>query len=471
MTRPALRQLASQGPVHFMGVGGAGMRALAEAVARTGARVSGCDRDLGPGARALEVHGVRLESGHDPAHVEGASALVVTAAVPDDHAELEEARRRSVPVLKRAQALAEWVEPGRVVAVAGTHGKTTTAALLTEILEAADLEPSAFVGGTVSGWGGNHRPGGDGLFVVEADEFDRSFHHLAPQLAVVTNVEPDHLEIYGDRAGVLEAFRIFLQRTSGPDARVVLCGDDSGAGNLTPAASAPVTTYGFSAGCVVRGLDPAPTESGTRFQVLERGRNVGELEVPLAGAHNAVNALGAATAARDLGVEWSVIRRALRGFQGIERRFARLGEVAGVTIVDDYAHHPTEIAAALQAARQAFPGRRLVAVFQPHLFTRTRDFLEGFGRSLALADQVWVTEVYPAREEPIPGVDGEAVTRAVRESGGVEVRFHSELDTIPEALAKSLEAGDVCVTLGAGSVEQVGPSLLDALEGGRRNRA
>jgi UDP-N-acetylmuramate--alanine ligase len=449
-------------PVHFVGIGGAGMCALAESLVRGGVRVTGCDVAPGRAVRPLERMGVRVFREHDPVHVEGAGIVVVSSAVPGDHAELEAARAGGVPVLKRAEALGHWVDRGRVVAVAGSHGKTTTTAMMTHVLEAGGMDPTGFVGGEVVAWESHLRPGGERLFVVEADEYDRSFHHLHPDLALVTNVEADHLDVYGTVEGVREAFRIFAEGVR-PGGTVVACADDPGAGALLQGLSGPATSYGFSAGSVYRGTDPEPFRGGVRFRVHERGSDEGHLWVGSPGLHNARNALGAVAAARVLGLRWEAIREGLAAFEGVRRRFQRLGEAGGVVVVDDYAHHPTEVRAAISAAREVYPGRRLVAVFQPHLYSRTRDFAQEFGGALALADAVWVTEVYPAREDPIPGVSGELVSGAALDAGSSSVFFHGPLQSLPHALGEFLRPGDVCLTMGAGSIEEAGPEIVSRL--------
>lgn len=464
MTGRELRALARTGPVHFMGAGGAGMCALAEAVVRGGGRVTACDRAPGRAAARLAELGVEVAEGHDPAHLEGAVALVVTAAVPGDHPEVARARALGIPVLKRAEALGGWTRGGQLLAVAGTHGKTTTTAILAELLVAGGLEPTAFVGGEVVGWGSHLRPGSDGLFVVEADEYDRSFHHLSPDVTVVTNMEADHLDVYGSGDGVREAFRRYLAGVR-DDGEVWVCADDPGASGLLVEAGAGGRSYGFSAGSQLRGEAFAARGFGSRMEVVEAGRSVGELVVPLPGLHNARNALGAAAAARSAGVAWADIRRGLAAFRGVRRRFQLLGRAGGVAVVDDYAHHPTEVAAAVAAARDAFPGARLVVVFQPHLYSRTRDFAPEFGAALSRADQVWVTDVYPAREAPLEGVDAGLVAAAVAAGpGAAQVEVHPELETLAGAVAARLGTGDVCLVLGAGSVEVVGPRVLAGLE-------
>lgn len=459
-----LHALLNAGTIHFMGVGGAGMCALAEAVVRSGGKVTGCDLRPGSAVQMLERLGVRVERAHEPKHVQGVAALVVSAAIPQDHPEVEAARSAGIPVLKRAEALGSWVGQGVVAAVAGTHGKTTTTALLTSILVAAGRNPTGFVGGEVTGWRSHLRAGGSDLFVVEADEYDRSFHHLHPTVTVVTNVEADHLDVYGSLEGVQVAFRRYLSGVS-PDGAILACADDPGAAALLPDVGVRGRSYGLSAGCQLRGVELRASGAETHLRVREDGEDRGEITLRLPGVHNVRNALGASGAARALGVEWSAIRDGIKAFKGVRRRFQTLGEVRGVTVVDDYAHHPTEITAALAAARGAFPGSRLVAVFQPHLYSRTQAFHQQFGAALAEADRVWITDIYPAREAPLPGVDGALVAEAVRKQGA-SIVLHRELDTLPAALAKELQAGDLCLTLGAGSIEGVGPALLRRLKGG-----
>ena len=461
MSAPDLVGLARSAPVHFMGIGGAGMVALAELVLREGGQVSGCDLKDGEGLRRLARLGAQVTTGHHAAHVETASALVRTSAVPADHPEIARARERGIPVLKRAEALGALVNRGRVLAVAGTHGKTSTTAMATGILVAAGMDPTGLVGGTVEDWDGNLRKGASDLFVVEADEYDRSFHTLAPDVAVVTNLEADHLDVYGDLEGVKEGFRTFVARLR-PGGRLVACADDPGASELL-AGTPEGYSYGLAAGAQLRAVDVETDARGVRFRALEEGVDQGVLSLVVPGRHNLRNALGAAAAARFLGASWDAVRAGLAGYRGVERRFQVLGEARGVTVVDDYAHHPTEITAALQALREVYPGRRVVVVFQPHLYSRTRDFSDGFGAALARADEVWVTDVFAAREQPIPGVDGGLVSRAAREAGATAVHDHASIDDVHLALAEALRSGDVLLTLGAGSVEAVGARVLERL--------
>lgn len=458
-----LRALAAERPVHFMGVGGAGMYPLAELLLRSGGRVSGCDAKESTAVRALRALGAEIALGHDPAHVAGASAVVVTAAVRADHPELLAARAARVPVLKRAEALGAWVRNGTVIGIAGTHGKTTTTAMTTEILVAADRDPTGLVGGLVTAWGGNLRLGGSDLFVVEADEYDRSFLTLTPDVAVVTNLEADHLDIYGDLDGVRRGFFDFLAGVRG-GGRVVVCADDHGAASLLPTLGPAGYTYGTSAGSMLRATEVSVETGVTRARVYEEGREVGEIRLALGGGHNLLNALAASAAARALGVNWGDILEALESFSGVGRRFQNLGEVGGVVVIDDYAHHPTELAAALRAVRAMYVDRRIVAVFQPHLYSRTRDFAREFGEALAIADAIWLSDIFPAREAPIEGIDGRTIVDSVRAAGARDVHYVAELTDLPEALAGAVRYGDVVITLGAGSVEMVGPALVQRME-------
>ena len=465
MSGAELPELARDGVVHFMGAAGAGMCALAEVVLRSGGRVSGCDLRPGPATERLRQLGAEIEAGHAPDHVDDVAALVVSSAVPPEHPEILRARERGIPVLKRARALGQWVERGTVVAVAGTHGKTSTTAMTTEILDAAGMDPTGFVGGRVERWDGNLRFGRQDLFVVEADEYDRSFHALRPDVAVVTNVEPDHLDVFDDLDGVREAFRTFVGSVSA-GGRVVVCGDDPEASRLLAVVGEGGYAYGLNPGLQLRAVDVRHGAAGSSFRVLEEGESRSRVDLRVPGIHHVRNALAAAAVARHLGADWDAVTGGLEGYRGVGRRFEKLGAARGVTVIDDYAHHPTEVRATLEAARGGYPDARLVAVFQPHLFTRTREFHAEFGRALTGADEVWVTDVYPAREEPIPGVTGELVADAARREGGAEVRYHPELEGLAAAVVDSLRPGDVCLTMGAGSVESVGPRILELLEPG-----
>ncbi|MBI1808584.1 MAG: UDP-N-acetylmuramate--L-alanine ligase, partial [Gemmatimonadetes bacterium] len=384
-------------PIHFVGIAGAGMSALAELCARRGAAVTGCDQHP-EGAGDLAALGIAALRGHDPAHVDGHRALVVSSAIPKHHPELERARERGVPVIRRAEALAEATAGGQLVGVAGTHGKSTTTVMTTEALKAGGIDATGVVGARVTAWRGNLSEGADEVFVVEADEYDRSFLALSPDVAVVTNIEADHLDIYRDLDDIRGAFAQYVRGARW----IVLCADDPHANALPTPPSAEVVRYGLTspdARLVAR--DVRHDGSASRFTVTFDGKAMGEVTLGVPGDHNVRNALAAlAVGLGTWGLTVDKMRDGLARFVGAERRFQRLGERKGVLVIDDYAHHPTEIQATLAAARDAFGGRRLVVAFQPHLFSRTRDFHGAFAEALGAADVVYLADIYPAREQP-----------------------------------------------------------------------
>jgi UDP-N-acetylmuramate--alanine ligase len=442
-------------PVHFVGIAGAGMSALAELFIRRGVTVTGCDANPG-GAGDLEQLGMKVTT-HDPAHVDGARALVVTSAMPKNHPELERARQAGIPVIRRAEALGEVTVGRELVGIAGTHGKTTTTVMTTSALAAAGREPTALVGGRVAAWEGNLKLGNDTLFVVEADEYDRSFLALTPTVAVVTNIEADHLDIYKDLADIRGAFAQFARGAR----TIVLCGDDAGASTLPTPNSTEVIRYGIDsrdARLVASNIRNA--DRGTTFDVVYDGDRLGDVALQVPGRHNILNSLAAVASGLALGSTLDAMAPGLAAFGGVERRFQRLGEARGVSVIDDYAHHPTEIAATLAAARSTFPGRRIIAAFQPHLYTRTRDFSTEFGTALSAADAVYLTEIYPARELPIPGVDAGLIERAI---GKGKLAWRGERGGLADALAKAAKQGDVVITIGAGDITKTGAELLQRL--------
>src|SRR2546427_4572837 len=441
-------------PVHFMGIGGAGMSALATVAKGRGVRVTGCDTDPS-GAADLAALGVEVWQGHDPRHLEGVRAVVVTAAVGQDHPELKRARELGIPVVRRADALGQAVAGGTVVAVAGTHGKTTTTVMGTEALTAAGRNPTGLVGGRVAGWGGNARVGSPDLSVVEADEFDRAFLSLAPTVAVVTNVEADHLECYGTIAALEGAFAQF----AGGARRVIAGGDDAGAQRVVARLGAKVWRVGVGADADVKIAAIEFAATGSRATVTLPGGRTVPLALRVPGMHNLRNAAAALAVVHELSADVDVAARALSEFTGVARRFERVGEAAGVTVMDDYAHHPTEVGATLAAARQAFPGRRLVAGFQPHLYSRTAMHGDALGKALAAADLVVVAPIYGAREQPLPGVTAEVVVRGAARAGATTVAVRQRA-ALTERVAKTARPGDVVFTLGAGDVTRVGPALL-----------
>lgn len=445
------------------------MSALALIARHRGVAITGCDSDTsGVGSADLTALGVPVWRGHDPSHVDGARAVVVTAAVPRDHPELERARALDVPVVRRADALAELVAgDGRttVVAIAGTHGKTTTTVMVTEALTAAGRNPTGLAGGRVTAWGGNARIGGDELFVVEADEYDRAFLSLKPTIAVVNNVEADHLECYGSIEALEHAFADFAGRA----ARVIVGADDVGADRVALQLEAPVWRVGHGATADVRIRAVRLEPGGSRATLALPGGDMVELELAVPGLHNVRNAAAAVAVLRALGADVQAGARALSEFRGVGRRFERLGHAGGVTVVDDYAHHPTEVTATLAAARQAFPGQRLVAVFQPHLFSRTALHGEALGKALAAADIVVVAPIYAAREQPQPGVTHHLVVRGATRAGAATVAVRDRAG-LTSHVARAVRSGDVVFTLGAGDITRVGPELLQLLNNGNGTR-
>jgi UDP-N-acetylmuramate--alanine ligase len=446
-------------PVHFVGIAGAGMRALAELLARRGVIVTGCDANPGSTDDLAEL-GIEVITSHDPDHVNGAREVIVTSAMPKDHPEVVRARELGIPIVRRAEALGQAVAGGKLVGIAGTHGKTTTTVMTTAALAAAGLRPTGLAGGRVAEWKGNLHYDSDQLFVVEADEYDRSFLTLSPTIAVVTNVEADHLDIYRDLDDITSTFSRFVREA----AVVVLCADDAGASSVTLAASAEVVRYGItSPDARLVASDIRSTGHATTFAVAYDGSPLGEVALRVPGHHNVQNSLAAIGSGLALGVSLDAMRDGLLQFGGVERRFQRLCDVAGVTIVDDYAHHPTEIVATLQAARSSYPDRRIIAAFQPHLFSRTRDFADAFGQALAKADSVFLAEIYPAREKPIAGITSDLVAAAT-ERAGRKVAWQGPRKELAAALCAFTRDGDVVITIGAGDITRTGPELRDQLE-------
>jgi UDP-N-acetylmuramate--alanine ligase len=454
--------------IHFVGAGGVGMSGLAEILLlSTPLEISGCDRESGENTERLAALGAKIALGHDPAHLANVDVLVISSAVDESNPEVSAARERAIPVIRRAQMLGQIMRLKQGIAVAGTHGKTTTTSLTGMVLTEAGLDPTIVVGGRVRILGTNARLGRGDFLVAEADEYDRSFLELTPDVAVITNVEADHLDCYRDLDEIVDAFVQFANRVPFYGA-VVACLDDLGVGAVLPRVEKRVVTYGESPQAHIRARDVRLEASGTRFEAWdsEQGR-LGEVSLPLPGRHNVANALAAIAVGRELLIPFETIARALAGFTGVVRRFERKGERGGVLVVDDYAHHPTEISATLAAARQVYPDRRLVALFQPHLFSRTRDFAVEFGRALLGADVAVVTDVYPSREKPLPGVTGQLVVRAAREAGHRNLVYLSDKKRVVDRLERLLRPGDLLLTMGAGDVVRFGEGYL-AGEGTRR---
>jgi len=450
--------------IHFVGIGGIGMSGIAEILRSRGLAVSGCDLKRSSSTDLLLSRDIPVALGHDPAHLDGVDLVVVTSAVKTANEELDAARARGIRVMKRKELLGEIVNEKRGVGVAGTHGKTTTSAMIATILEEAGLDPTVLVGGMLGNFGGNAKSGRGDVIVVEADEYDRTFHELRPEIAVVTNVEADHLEYYGSFEAIEEAFAEFVRgvREGGV---VIGCGDDPAVARLLRNVPHRVVTYGLSGGGDAAGPAGedagAPSLTAVNIKYEHRGLTfevpgVGFFKLFVPGAHNVRNALAAIAVARELGVEPHVIANALAKFLGVDRRFQILGDYAGALIVDDYAHHPTEIRATLTAARAGYPERRIVALFQPHLYSRTRDFAREFGESLATADIAMVAPIYAAREKPIEGITARMIADA---APGIEFLDRSN-DEIVNELRRRLQPNDIFITMGAGDVHEVAEALV-----------
>ncbi|MCC6868270.1 MAG: UDP-N-acetylmuramate--L-alanine ligase [Burkholderiales bacterium] len=450
--------------VHFVGIGGVGMSGIAEVLATQGYVVSGSDLVANAATERLARRGVRIVLGHAAEHSANADAVVVSTAVAPDNPEVAAARERGIPIVPRALMLAELMRLKQGIAVAGTHGKTTTTSLVASVLAEGGLDPTFVIGGRLLSADANAGLGTGEFLVAEADESDASFLYLSPVVAVVTNVDADHMETYGhDFSRLTRAFVDFLQRLPFYGVAVV-CIDDANLRGLLPEVAKPLVTYGLAEGADLRATDVV--NIGGRMRFTARAKRSPDLAVELAlpGVHNVRNALAAIAVGREVGVADAAIARALAGFRGVGRRFQRYGEVAlagggRFTLIDDYGHHPAEMAATLDAARTSFPGRRLVLAFQPHRYTRTRDLFEDFVAVLSTVDALVLADVYSAGETPIVAADGRALARAVRVAGKVEPVFVEEVAALPAALRAVLRDGDVVVTMGAGSIGGVAAQL------------
>ena len=456
--------------IHFVGIGGAGMSGIAEVLLNLGYRISGSDLGSSTVTRRLIELGARVHQGHDAAYIEGADCIVTSTAVKADNPEVLAARARLIPVVPRAVMLAELMRMKKGVAIAGTHGKTTTTSLVASVLAAARLDPTFVIGGKLNSTGANARLGSGEYIVVEADESDASFLKLLPVLAVVTNIDADHMETYGHDFGRLkDAFVEFLHHMPFYGAAIV-CVDDPNLRELLPRIERPITSYGTAEDAQVRATDIRALDGQMHFRVTRRnGIELPDLEVVLnlPGHHNVLNALAAIAVAVELGVPDAALLEALAQFKGVGRRFQRYGDVAlpsggKATVIDDYGHHPVEMAATLAAARGAFPGRRLLLAFQPHRYSRTRDCFEDFVKVMGRADAVLLAEVYAAGEAPIVAADGRALARALRVAGKVEPVFVDDIAVMPQAVLDNARDGDVVLCMGAGSIGAV-PAQLVAL--------
>lgn len=453
--------------IHFVGIGGSGMSGIAEVLLNLGYAISGSDLQASPVTRRLEQLGAKVTIGHHAENIKGVGALVTSTAVSADNPEVLAARAAHIPVVPRALMLAELMRLKRGIAVAGTHGKTTTTSLVASVLAAGDLDPTFVIGGRLTSAGANARLGQGDYIVVEADESDASFLNLLPVMAIITNIDVDHMDTYGhDVARLKSAFIEFTHRLPFYGSAIV-CGDDPYVREIIPFISRPVTTYGFTEDVLVRALNVRPQGTMMCFDVERRSAD-GDLpllsvRLNLPGRHNVLNALAAIAVATELGMEDRVIADALAEFHGVGRRFTQVGDFAvpasrgggSFTLIDDYGHHPVEMAATLSAARGAWPERRIVLAFQPHRYTRTRDCFEDFVKVLGSADAVLLTEVFAAGESPLVAADGRSLTRAVRVAGKIEPLFVENVSDLPQAILDFVQDGDVVIVMGAGSISKV----------------
>jgi UDP-N-acetylmuramate--alanine ligase len=450
--------------VHFIGIGGAGMSGIAEVMLNLGFEVSGSDISENAATLRLKNQGAKVHIGHDEANVTGANAVVTSTAVRPDNPEVAAARAKRIPVVPRAMMLAELMRLKQGIAIAGTHGKTTTTSLVASVLAEAGMDPTFVIGGRLEAAGSHAKLGTGEFIVVEADESDASFLYLQPVLAVVTNIDADHMETYGhDFSRLRQAFLEFIEHLPFYG-MAVLCADDANLRSLLPIITKQVTTYGLAEGAQIRAVDVEANAARMHFRVVRRNghsKTGADLNITLnlPGLHNVRNALAAIAVGMEIGCPDEAIVKALAEFRGVGRRFQRYGEVklaqGQFTLIDDYGHHPAEMAATISAARGAFPNRRLVLAFQPHRYTRTRDCFEDFVKVLSSVDALLLTEVYPAGEAPIVAADGRALARAVRVAGKIEPVFVEQIGELPAAILAKAMSGDVVITMGAGSIGTV----------------
>ena len=450
--------------IHFVGIGGIGTSGIAEVLLNLGYRVSGSDMKTSDTTDRLKKIGGEIFIGHRAENITSPHVVVISSAVKKENVEVVAAKEKQIPVIPRAEMLAELMRLKYGVAIAGAHGKTTTTSMVATVLAAGNIDPTVVIGGKLNSLGTNAKLGQGEFLVAEADESDGSFLKLSPTIAVVTNIDAEHLDYYKDINEIKDAFLLFINKV--PFYGVsILCLDEKHIQALIPFVEKRYLTYGMSSQADYQAKDVSLAPLGSRFRVAHRGRDLGWFELSIPGVHNINNSLAAIAVARELDVDVEIIRTALRGFSGVQRRFQVKGEVNGITVVDDYGHHPTEIRATLAAAK-AGSGRRVVAVFQPHRYTRTQHLLDEFFTSFNQADTVIIMDIYAAGEQPIPGVSGRAIYEGVKRHGHKDAAFFADRDAVADHLAGMLKKGDVLITLGAGDVWKVGETLLEKLKHG-----
>ena len=451
--------------IHFVGIGGIGMSGIAEVLLNLGYEVSGSDMQLTEITTALEKLGARIYKGHDADHVKEADVVIYSSAVTPDNLEVQEAIRRKIPVIKRAEMLGELMRLKQGIAIAGTHGKTTTTSLIGAVLTEGGLDPTLIIGGKVRSLDTNAKLGRGEFMVAEADEFDRSFLSMIPTIAVITNVDADHLDCYEDLQDLQNAFVAFANKVPFYG-KVIVCLDNAGVQEILQQFKRSVLTYGFSSQGDIIARNVEFSARGSEFDVYLSTGLLGRVRLQLPGNHNVQNALAAVAVGLELEIPFATIQKALQEFSGINRRFEIKTEINDILVVDDYGHHPTEIEVTLKGARSGWPERRIVAVFQPHLYSRTRDFYREFARSFFQADVLVVTDVYPAREAPIEGVSGKLIADTAIAMGHKQVHYIADKSEIAGRVIEFAQPGDMIITIGAGDIWKVANVLVDKLKDG-----
>ncbi|WP_048831647.1 UDP-N-acetylmuramate--L-alanine ligase [Maridesulfovibrio hydrothermalis] len=450
------------GNIHMIGIGGSGMSGIAEVLINMGFTVTGSDLAAGAPVKRLLKMGAQVFIGHGGDNVSGADVVVKSTAISENNPEVVKARELGIPIIPRAEMLAELMRLRTGIAVAGTHGKTTTTSLLATIFTEAELDPTVIIGGRLNTFGSNARLGDGQYLIAEADESDGSFLCLSPIITIVTNVDKDHMDFYDDQDAIDESFRKFMNSIPFYGMNIV-CGDDKGVKRLLPSIKRPCMTYGLEKSNRLR-AEILSCEVRSLFKVFLDDELLGEVSLAQPGKHNVLNALGAIGVALEAGIDKKAILSGLSNFMGVGRRFEKKGECKGVMVVDDYGHHPAEIQATIETAKSCFPGRRLVVAFQPHRFTRTQALFGEFCKTFELADELLLTEIYPASESPIPGVNGMSLAQGIRQISSTKVRFYPDFEMMENELPNILKPGDLFITQGAGSIYKIGENYLRFLE-------
>jgi len=454
----------------MVGIGGIGMSGIAEILLDQGFEVSGSDRQPSDITDRLEKLGAKIFKGHASKNLHDADVVVYSSAVHLDNPELVAAAEKKIPVIRRAEMLAELMRMKYGIAIAGTHGKTTTTSMTSLVLMEGGMDPTVIVGGKLSSFGGtNARLGHGDYIVVEADEFDRSFLQLTPVIGAITTLEREHLDIYTDLEDIKRAFIEFANKVPFYGF-VILCLDEPSIQEILPLIRKKIITYGLNVQSDLRATNISFDENRSKFNLFQHGQDLGEINLNVPGLHNVKNSIAAIGIGLELGIEFPKVKKAVESFTGVYRRIEIKANIEGIMVVDDYAHHPTEVQATLSALKSGWPQRRVVAAFQPHLFSRTRDFHDEFGRSFFNADVLVVTEIYPAREEPIQGITGELIVDDARAFGHKEAHYVQDKKQLPEFLMKIKKTGDIVVTLGAGDITKYGEDFIKKLESGKTGK-